>query len=63
VSPGGVGVGWAVGSGGSGGGWAGGVGGLLVVFVAVALCAAFRLLLSAAGFRPVLFVCLAERPG
>jgi hypothetical protein len=62
-APGGAGAGVAAGVGGFGGGWSGGPGLLLFALFAVALCAASRLVLAPAGFRPVVFVSLLERPG
>jgi hypothetical protein len=63
AAPGGIGAGSAAGPGGSAGGWSGGPGALLVSFFALALCAGYRFLLAAAGFRSVALVSLVERPG
>ena len=61
-APGGLGAGSSSGAG-SGGGFAGGPGALLLSFLALALCAAYRLLLAPAAHRPAAFVSLVERPG
>jgi hypothetical protein len=63
VAAGGFGAGSAAGVGGGAGGWAGGPGALLFGFFVLALCAGYRFVFAAAGFRPVAFVSLVERPG